>query len=397
MPIQSTHPAAFNSMKHPLITLFVLVGIFAAAPPTMTGVSAQTTQNNCTTFPETGKSLCGRFMQYWREHGGISQQGFPLSGEFQERSDIDGKTYTVQYFERAVFEYHPENKAPYDVLLSLLGTKRLKEKWPQGAPDTDPTIMTGESQTFPQTGKTVSGIFLDYWRKNGGLAQQGYPLTNPLYESLTRTTPLYVVQYFERAIFELHSDSNGKPIVLLSRLGADQFARKYPKGEPIVVATPPPGGDVWASLRARPLNLPTVAAGGQCPATPGKQVSPDFGLALGSGPVYPVGFGADGVYPIGGTNEEGGWLYIKVLWVADPAYNGPALVRGRQVDGAGEMRFERGANPATELQLAPDTALTNDGTWPNWPTYTRLKGPGCYSYQIDGTNFSKVITFRAEK
>jgi acetyl esterase/lipase len=33
----------------------------------------------------------------------------------------------VQYFERAVFESHPENKAPYDVLLSQLGTFRHDE------------------------------------------------------------------------------------------------------------------------------------------------------------------------------------------------------------------------------------------------------------------------------
>ncbi|MFL5735444.1 MAG: alpha/beta fold hydrolase, partial [Chloroflexia bacterium] len=36
--------------------------------------------------------------------------------------DLNGKPYTVQYFERAVFELHPENAAPYDVLLSQLGT-----------------------------------------------------------------------------------------------------------------------------------------------------------------------------------------------------------------------------------------------------------------------------------
>src|SRR5438874_13578588 len=78
-------------------------------------------QANCQTFPETGKSVCGRFLSYWREHGGLAQQGYPISGEFPERSEIDGKTYTVQYFERAVFEVHPENRPPYDVLLSLLG------------------------------------------------------------------------------------------------------------------------------------------------------------------------------------------------------------------------------------------------------------------------------------
>jgi hypothetical protein len=46
-----------------------------------------------------------------------------------EISDLDGKPYTVQYFERAVFEMHPENQSPYGVLLSQLGTFRYQEKY----------------------------------------------------------------------------------------------------------------------------------------------------------------------------------------------------------------------------------------------------------------------------
>src|SRR5262249_46307806 len=72
-------------------------------------------------FPETGHSVRGRFLDYWNSHGGLAQQGYPISDEIQEVSPTDGNTYTVQYFERAVFEYHPEKQAPYDVLLSLLG------------------------------------------------------------------------------------------------------------------------------------------------------------------------------------------------------------------------------------------------------------------------------------
>src|SRR4029453_2680814 len=41
---------------------------------------------------------------------------------------------TVQYFERAVFEYHPENQPPNDVLLSQLGTFRYKVKYPSATP-----------------------------------------------------------------------------------------------------------------------------------------------------------------------------------------------------------------------------------------------------------------------
>ncbi|HVF98272.1 MAG TPA: hypothetical protein VND68_00405, partial [Chloroflexia bacterium] len=59
------------------------------------------------TFPETGKTVKGRFLEYWQQNGGLPQQGFPITDELQEKSDTDGKTYQTQYFERAVFELHP--------------------------------------------------------------------------------------------------------------------------------------------------------------------------------------------------------------------------------------------------------------------------------------------------
>jgi hypothetical protein len=109
-------------------------GFFQVLPPAGGGsVSTQGTQGESSRlFKETGKTVAGRFLQYWEQNGGLAQQGFPLSEEFMEKSDLDGKTYRVQYFERAVFEYHPENKPPYDVLLSQLGTFRYKEKYPSG-------------------------------------------------------------------------------------------------------------------------------------------------------------------------------------------------------------------------------------------------------------------------
>ncbi len=91
-------------------------------------------QAGCQTFPATGKTVCGRFLQYWQTHGGLAQQGYPISGEFTEVSDLNGQPYTVQYFERAVFEKHPENAAPNDVLLSQLGTFQFKKKYPNGEP-----------------------------------------------------------------------------------------------------------------------------------------------------------------------------------------------------------------------------------------------------------------------
>ena len=61
-----------------------------------------------------------------------------------ERSDLDGKTYRVQYFERAVFEYHPENASPYNVLLSQLGTFRHQAK--HGGRPAQPTSESSPSE-----------------------------------------------------------------------------------------------------------------------------------------------------------------------------------------------------------------------------------------------------------
>jgi hypothetical protein len=45
--------------------------------------------------------------------------GYPLTNE----RDEDGMT--IQYFERAVFEWHPNNPTPYKVLLRRLGADAL--------------------------------------------------------------------------------------------------------------------------------------------------------------------------------------------------------------------------------------------------------------------------------
>ncbi|HUZ02867.1 MAG TPA: hypothetical protein VMU89_21205 [Thermomicrobiaceae bacterium] len=98
------------------------------ALPSTTGSDA-----NCTVFKETGHRVCFGFLDYWKSHGldlgdsGISYReslalfGYPISEEF-----VDLQTGLVtQYFERAVFEYHPANTAPYKVELRRLGADLL--------------------------------------------------------------------------------------------------------------------------------------------------------------------------------------------------------------------------------------------------------------------------------
>jgi predicted metalloprotease len=195
---------------------------------TSLGVSAPAqAQSGGRYFPETGKTVRGPFLKYWLEHGGLPQQGYPISNEMQERSDTDGKVYTVQYFERAVFEYHPENRPPHDVLLSLLGVFKYQEKYPEGAPGQKPNTSAG-SVYFPQTGKRLGGRFLRYWRTHGGLPQQGYPISDEFTERSELDGKTYTVQYFERAVFEYHPENAGTPYeVLLSQLGTFRYQAKY--------------------------------------------------------------------------------------------------------------------------------------------------------------------------
>jgi beta propeller repeat protein len=305
-------------------------------------------------FRETGKSVSGAFLEHWLRNGGLAQQGFPISDPMQEVSDLDGKSYKVQYFERAVFEEHPQNKPPYNVLLSQLGTFRYRQKYPKEAalppgslPGTikgtaifieaygeqpaqvyaipvgggsyyavgtwyrnpeftlsgvepgdyyllayyafgEQTVVTaytkavacldnqrancpdhslipvtvrpsetvsgiklsdnlsgyygsqpvgayppqptyeGRCRIFRETGKKVCGALLQYWLRNGDLSQQGFPLSNTFTEVSELDGRPYTVQYFERAVFELHPENAGTRYeVLLSQLGTFQHKQKY--------------------------------------------------------------------------------------------------------------------------------------------------------------------------
>ena len=150
-------------------------------------------------FPETGFRVGGRFLAYWEAHGGLPLYGYPLTSEIRERLE-DGREYTVQYFERARLEYHPENADPRDrVLLGQFG-RRIHPPDPAAAPLPDATYVAA-------TGHNLRGRFLDYWGAHGGLAQFGYPLSEEIVETLEDGRP-YTVQYFERARFEYHPEAD---------------------------------------------------------------------------------------------------------------------------------------------------------------------------------------------
>ncbi len=91
-------------------------------------------------FAETGQAIThAPFWQYWRSHGlefgdpGVSFRealalwGYPLTPAQIERNP-DGDLVLTQWFERARFEWHPDNPDPHRVLLGRLGAELLAQR-----------------------------------------------------------------------------------------------------------------------------------------------------------------------------------------------------------------------------------------------------------------------------
>jgi len=216
----------------------------------ITGIGSRSVAQaaDCQNFPETGFQVCGKFLTYWKAHGGLAQQGFPISGVFEELNQPppagDGKIHRVQYFQRVRFEEHLENQPPYDVLLGLLGREQFNAKYPPESPEL-PTrhFETGECIEFGIEGVTaLCSIFLDYWQNHGGLPQQGYPFTD-VFEEPNAPPPagdgkIHRVQYFERARFEEHTENQPPYLVLLGLLGTEQYQARYGDNPPEFIDNP---------------------------------------------------------------------------------------------------------------------------------------------------------------
>ncbi len=86
-----------------------------------------------------------------------------------------------------------------------------------------------------------------------------------------------------------------------------------------------------------------------------------------------------------------------MTWSSAPSYTGPVLIRGRQLGGPGAVGFGEGRVPYDELQLLAQgmSAPRGPGGGREWLSFTRVRSPGCYAYQVDGTSFSTVVVFRA--
>ncbi|XSG77108.1 CAP domain-containing protein [Herpetosiphon llansteffanensis] len=103
-------------------------------------------RDGCLWFEQTGHNLCDQqaglgFRSYWEQHGlniaglnayerSLQLFGLPLTAPTME-TNASGDTVLTQWFERARFEWHPNNPDQFKVLLGLLGSEILGPAQPQ--------------------------------------------------------------------------------------------------------------------------------------------------------------------------------------------------------------------------------------------------------------------------
>jgi len=222
------------SLLMPLLMLTFGPAFFATSEPAPL-------PNTCAT--ETGKCVRGLLYAYWTANGGIARDGLPLTDEFDE-TGADGTTHRVQYFERARLEYHQEAiNTPAVVQMGLIGQEQFAARYPMGK-----NTATAGGMCFVETNHCLNGAFRGIWTGQGRLTQFGYPITDEFDEAQPDGGTLHV-QYFERARMEVAPDRAGDAnAVTLGRLGAEQFAARYPQGQPAAATGFPI--NVWENTKS---------------------------------------------------------------------------------------------------------------------------------------------------
>lgn len=81
-------------------------------------------------FADKHHLLRGDLLKYWQTHGGLAVFGEPISEVVREANgDGSGRSYEMQWFQKARLERHPENaNTSYAILLGLLGPQALHER-----------------------------------------------------------------------------------------------------------------------------------------------------------------------------------------------------------------------------------------------------------------------------
>ena len=177
--------------------------------------------------PVTGYPVSGEWLDYYRSQGGAELLGHPLG---TVRPDPANSRMVVQYFQRTVLEWHPENPPQYRIQRRLLGDLLNPGFY---EPPVDPLDAScrpqGDPAYFPNKpgqglGHYVANYapdstpthFKDYFESHGGVNAFGFPKEEPKLRNGRWS------QRFQAAVFEYRPEGGASP-VWLEPLGEEAF------------------------------------------------------------------------------------------------------------------------------------------------------------------------------
>ncbi len=177
---------------------------FCLLASTWSSVQAQVTGQY---FSQTGHNVQGEFLKFYNAATDpTTLYGYPITEEITGK---DGKH--VQYFQRARFELHSELPEGQRVTLTNTGRELY-------TPGTQLNVYSPLAcRMYTQTNFAVCFAFLEFFDKNGGVAQFGYPISPFEYHDGV------IVQYFEKARMEWQPSKPENQRVILTDLGRMYF------------------------------------------------------------------------------------------------------------------------------------------------------------------------------
>jgi photosystem II stability/assembly factor-like uncharacterized protein len=167
------------------------------------------------TFSQTGHTVLGIWLDFVKSHGDVDNLGYPRSEVICD--PITGQT--VQYFQRVVLEFHPEQAAPYQLQRRLLVDSIYPG--PADAPVSKENPPPGDVYYFAN-GATGFGHFVanflpnssptyfkQYFDGHGKEDTFGYPKEEPKLRTGADGVQRWTQRY-QAAVFEYHPE-NDKP------------------------------------------------------------------------------------------------------------------------------------------------------------------------------------------
>lgn len=158
-------------------------------------------------FSETGHNVMGDFLAFYQaKPNAVTFYGYPITEQFTDRSGL-----SVQYFQRARFEYRPDMPEGQRVQPTPLGREMYETLLPLDISN------AFSCKTFGETGFSVCFDFLEFFEANGGAANFGFPISGFEYHENK------LVQYFERVRLEWQPWRAEGYRVVISDLGRAYF------------------------------------------------------------------------------------------------------------------------------------------------------------------------------